>query len=102
MFTDGRTDGQTTDGRQAHRYISRAFRSGDKNEVEEIYVFSSHVPQASHIFTFSIHACHVFSPAVVTKHYKIEKSNTKLTTYTPVTPRQPTRLKNAVEINRSE
>ena len=24
-----RTDGQTTDGRQAHRYIPRTFRSGD-------------------------------------------------------------------------
>ena len=32
MFMDGRTDGQTTDGRQAHPYIPRTFRSGDKNE----------------------------------------------------------------------
>ena len=33
MFTDGRTDGRMdgrTDGRQAHRYIPRTFRSGDK------------------------------------------------------------------------
>ena len=29
MFTDGRTSGGT-DGRQAHRYIPRTFRSGDK------------------------------------------------------------------------
>ena len=29
MFTDGQTDGRT-DGRQAHRYIPRTFRSGDK------------------------------------------------------------------------
>ena len=28
--TDGPTDGQTTDGCQAHRYIPQAFRSGDK------------------------------------------------------------------------
>ena len=34
MFTDGRTDGQT-DGRQAHRYIPRTFRSGDRNEKAE-------------------------------------------------------------------
>ena len=27
---DGLTNGQTTDGRQAHRYIPRTFRSGDK------------------------------------------------------------------------
>ena len=26
-----RTDGQTTDGRQAHRFIPRTFRLGDKN-----------------------------------------------------------------------
>ena len=27
-------DGQTTDGRQADRYIPRTFRSGDKKEKE--------------------------------------------------------------------
>ena len=32
MFTDGRTDGQTTDGRQAYRYIPRTFRSGMKRD----------------------------------------------------------------------
>ena len=31
MFMDERTSGQTTDGRQAHRYIPRTFRSGDKD-----------------------------------------------------------------------
>ena len=44
MFTDGRTDGRTDDGRQAHRYISRTFRLGDKNDVsmfccKEIYMY---------------------------------------------------------------
>ena len=30
MFTDGRTDGQTTDGDQAHRYIPEPFGRGIK------------------------------------------------------------------------
>ena len=30
-----RTDRQTTDGRQAHRYISRTFRSGDKKAYND-------------------------------------------------------------------
>ena len=37
MFMDGRTyvqmDGQTMDGRQAHRYIPRSFWSGDKKDL---------------------------------------------------------------------
>ena len=33
MFTDGRTDVRTDDARQAHRYIPRTFRSGDKNKA---------------------------------------------------------------------
>ena len=36
MFTDGRTDGQTEDGRQANRYIPRTFRSGDHRKGEAI------------------------------------------------------------------
>ena len=43
MFTDGRTDDGRTDGRQAHRYIPRTFRSGDKNKrtVKFIAEFNS-------------------------------------------------------------
>ena len=33
MFMDGRMDRQTTDGRQAHRYIPRTFLSGDKKPM---------------------------------------------------------------------
>ena len=33
MFIDGRMDRQTTDGRQAHRYIPRTFLSGDKKPM---------------------------------------------------------------------
>ena len=32
-----RTDGQTTDGRQAHRYTPRTFRSGDKKTFLQTY-----------------------------------------------------------------
>ena len=42
MFTDVRThvrtDGQTTDGHQAHRYIPRTFRSGGKNDTSGICI----------------------------------------------------------------
>ena len=33
MFMGGRTDEQTTDGRQAHRYIPRTCRSGIKTKA---------------------------------------------------------------------
>ena len=36
LRTDVGTDGQTTDGRQAHRYIPRAFRSGDKQQTKKM------------------------------------------------------------------
>ena len=35
LRTDVWTDGQTTEGRQAHRYIRRTCRSGDKNACFE-------------------------------------------------------------------
>ena len=33
LRTDRRMDGQTTDGRQAHRYIPRTFQSGDNKKI---------------------------------------------------------------------
>ena len=39
MFTDGRTDGRTTNGRQAHRYIPRTLRPGDKNTTMATFEF---------------------------------------------------------------
>ena len=36
LRTDVGTDGQTTDGRQAHRYIPRTFRSGDKKQTKKM------------------------------------------------------------------
>ena len=38
---DGQRDGQTTDGHQAHRYISRSIRSGDKN-IKKFSIFQAH------------------------------------------------------------
>ena len=43
-----RTDGQMTDGRQAHRYITRTFRSGDKKlEMSTIICAKHMVSEAS-------------------------------------------------------
>ena len=43
-----RTDGQTTDGRQAHRYIPRTFRSGDKKDIKQTARFTNDTPVYLH------------------------------------------------------